>query len=124
MNPSTRGSHGWPTKHFFAWASFLGVIAFSFLVGCPMGPNSPAPAPPTVATYTPDPQPPSTVGTTGAAGTAQHLATGSDIPSQWWTLFRSPALDRLVRDALANSPTLAQATARLKKAQEKYNASN
>src|SRR3974390_3617067 len=124
MNPSTRGSHVCPTELFFFLAILLGVIASSFLGGCPIGPHYHAPAPPTVATYTPDPQPPSTVGTTGAAGTAQHLATGSDIPSQWWTLFRSPALDRLVRDALANSPTLAQATARLKKAQEKYNASN
>jgi len=122
MNPSTRGSHGWPTKHFFALASLLAVIASSFLVGCTIGPHYHAPAPPTVATYTPDPQPPSTVGTTGAAGTAQHLATGSDIPSQWWTLFRSPELDRLVREALANSPTLAQATARLKEAQEESNA--
>src|SRR3974390_2744935 len=109
MNPSTRGSHGWPTKHFFALASLLAVIASSFLVGCTIGPHYHAPAPPTVATYPPDPQPPSTVGTTGAAGTAQHLATGSDIPSQWWTLFRSPALDRLVRDAPPKRPTPAQA---------------
>ena len=45
-----------------------------------------------------------------------------DIPSQWWTLFHSPELDRLVREALTNSPTLAQATARLKEAQEESNA--
>jgi len=44
-----------------------------------------------------------------------------DIPEQWWTLFRSPELDRLVREALANSPTLAQATARLKQAQAQRN---
>ncbi len=45
-----------------------------------------------------------------------------DIPAQWWTLFQSPELDRLVREALANSPTLAQASARLKEAQEESNA--
>ncbi len=33
-----------------------------------------------------------------------------------------PGLDRLVREALANSPTLAQATARLQEAQEESNA--
>jgi NodT family efflux transporter outer membrane factor (OMF) lipoprotein len=45
-----------------------------------------------------------------------------DVPAQWWTLFQSPELDRLVREALANSPTLAQAKARLKEAQEESNA--
>ena len=46
----------------------------------------------------------------------------TDIPAQWWTLFHSPELDRMVREALANSPTLAQAMARLKQAQEEANA--
>src|SRR3974390_2081402 len=122
MKAPTRRNHGWPTQGFFASASLLAGIAVSLRVGCTVGPRSHAPAPPTVATSTPDPQPSSTVGTTGPAGTAQHLATGNDIPSQWWTLFRSPELDRLVREALANSPTLAQATARLREAQEESNA--
>jgi len=43
---------------------------------------------------------------------------GADIPAQWWTLFRSPALDRLVRAALDDSPTLAKASAKLRGAQE------
>jgi NodT family efflux transporter outer membrane factor (OMF) lipoprotein len=45
-----------------------------------------------------------------------------DVPAQWWTLFHSPELDRMVREALTSSPTLAQATARLKEAQEESNA--
>lgn len=89
---------------------------------CTVGPHYHSPAPPTVATYTPEAQPNTTVTSPGVAGSAQHLNPSMDIPAQWWTLFRSPELDRLVRDALANSPTLAQATARLKEAQEESNA--
>ena len=49
---------------------------------------------------------------------AQSLVAGQDMPEQWWTLFKSPALDALVRQALENSPTITQATARLRQVQE------
>src|SRR3974390_603792 len=101
----------------------LAIVSGMLLItGCTVGPRYHAPAPPTVAAYSPEQQPPTTVAATGPAGAAQHLTNGSDIPAQWWTLFRSPELDRLVREALANSPTLAQAAARLKEAQEEANA--
>jgi NodT family efflux transporter outer membrane factor (OMF) lipoprotein len=104
-------------------ASVIGVVmAGGSLCGCTVGPRYHAPAPPTVATYTAEPQPQKTVSTTGPAGTAQHLNSAMDVSAEWWTLFHSPELDRLVREALANSPTLAQATARLKEAQEEANA--
>ncbi|HEY5323199.1 MAG TPA: ABC transporter permease, partial [Caldimonas sp.] len=51
-----------------------------------------------------------------------RLAPGKDIPAAWWTLFRSSALDALVRRALDNSPTLARAQARLRQAQEDLSA--
>jgi NodT family efflux transporter outer membrane factor (OMF) lipoprotein len=98
------------------------AIALALLVGCTVGPHYHTPAPPTVGSYTQEPQPSTTVGSSGPAGTAQHLNSLMDIPAQWWTLFQSPELDRLVRDALANSPTLAQAEARLRQAQEEANA--
>ena len=98
------------------------TLALLLLPGCTVGPRYHSPAPPTVTTYTPDPQASTTVTSPGTAGAAQHFNPASDIPGQWWTLFQSPELDRLVRDALANSPTLAQATARLKEAQEDSNA--
>ena len=55
-------------------------------------------------------------------GAAQRFVAGQDIPAQWWSLFQSPALDALVRQALDHSPTLAQAGARLKQAQEEHSA--
>ena len=98
------------------------ALVVASLTGCTVGPRFHAPTPPTIASYTPEPTPSSTVGTTGTAGAAQHLDPSMDVPAQWWTLFQSPELDLLVREALANSPTLAQATARLKEAQEESNA--
>lgn len=103
-------------------ANVIGVVVAGSLCGCTVGPRYHAPALPTVATYTPEPQASETVRAAGPAGTAQHLHSEMDVPAQWWTLFHSPDLDRLVREALANSPTLAQATARLKEAQEEANA--
>src|SRR5215469_7382085 len=97
-------------------------LAFAALMGCAVGPRYHSPAPPTVATYTAEPQPASTVSSPGSAGTAQQLKNGADIPAQWWTLFQSAELDRLVRQALDNSPTLKQASARLMQAQEEVNA--
>jgi NodT family efflux transporter outer membrane factor (OMF) lipoprotein len=59
---------------------------------------------------------------TSTAVVEDRLAPGKDIPAQWWTLFRSPALDALVRRALDHSPTLARAQARLRQAEEDLSA--
>ncbi|HEY1790232.1 MAG TPA: efflux transporter outer membrane subunit [Verrucomicrobiae bacterium] len=47
-----------------------------------------------------------------------------DIPGQWWTLFRSKALDNLIQRALTNSPDLAAAQAALAAARENVLAQN
>jgi NodT family efflux transporter outer membrane factor (OMF) lipoprotein len=98
------------------------AFALSLLAGCTVGPHFDPPEPPAVDRYTPESQPSTTVATSGPAGAAQQLNPAMDIPAQWWMLFQSPELDRLVRQALAHSPTLAQASARLKQAQEEANA--
>jgi NodT family efflux transporter outer membrane factor (OMF) lipoprotein len=72
--------------------------------------------------YTPTPVASPTAATELPGGQAQALVAGGDIPKDWWTLFRSPALDRLVREALEGSPTLVRAGARLRQAQEDLNA--
>ena len=87
-----------------------------------VGPRYHSPAPPKAENLHPEPQPAETVSAAGPAGNAEHFNTGMDIPAQWWTLFHSPELDRMVSEALDNSPTLVQATARLKQAQEESNA--
>src|SRR6516164_5533925 len=98
------------------------ALVLSMLTGCTVGPRYRLPAPPVATTYTPEPQPSSTTSTAGAGGTEQHFNSTADIPAQWWTLFQSPPLDRMVREALDHSPTLTEAVAKLKKAQEEANA--
>ncbi|UDM50047.1 efflux transporter outer membrane subunit [Cupriavidus sp. MP-37] len=102
------------------------LFAAALLCGCAVGPDFRAPAPVDDAGYVPRPQQVATVAADGAAdgadtsaqSHAQTLAAGADVPAQWWTLFRSPALDATIRAALGSSPTLAQARARLLEAQE------
>lgn len=48
----------------------------------------------------------------------QRFVPGGEIPARWWELFRSQALDRWIREGLANSPTLGAAEATLRRAQE------
>jgi NodT family efflux transporter outer membrane factor (OMF) lipoprotein len=100
----------------------VALAALTTLPGCTVGPRYRAPAPPTVTTYTSQPLPAQTASSAGLAGGAQRFNQSAGIPAQWWTVFHSPELDSMVAQALANSPTLAQATARLKQAQEEVNA--
>jgi NodT family efflux transporter outer membrane factor (OMF) lipoprotein len=106
-------------------AAFGASIALA-LAGCALGPDFKSPGPPVVANvtspYTPVPLPDQTASAPGAGGAAQRFVSGQDIPALWWQAFRSDALDRLIRSALANSPTLAAAQAALRQARETYNA--
>ena len=63
---------------------------------------------------------PPTQASEGHGGEAQHFVMAADIPGEWWTLYHSPALDQLVRQALANNPSLAAAQASLRQAEETY----
>ncbi len=95
------------------------AIALSVaLSGCMVGPDFVRPSPPQVQRYTETPMPAATVATSGTGGTAQRFVPGADLPAQWWTLFHSPPLDDLIRQALADSPTLAAAEAALREANE------
>src|SRR5690606_27049194 len=85
-----------------------------------VGPDFEQPAAPAAERYSAAATPAATAG--GDRVPAQRLHAGMDIPAQWWTLFRSPELERLVREALAHSPTLEQARARLLQAQEEFRA--
>ena len=92
------------------------------LAGCTVGPDFPQPEVSTAPTYLAETPPVQTIAIPGPGGDPQHFNADQEIPAQWWSLFGSKALDRLVRGALAESPTLAQAKARLTRAQEDLNA--
>src|SRR5262249_28833850 len=87
------------------------------LPGCAVGPDFKTPPLPQDAGYGRQEvsahPPPDT-----DSGQAQRMIVGGDIPRQWWSLFRSAALDERVSDALKRSPTLYAARAALRQAQE------
>ena len=85
------------------------------LAACAVGPDFERPAAPAVQSYTATPLP---ARTETAEGKAQSFAIGQDLPAEWWTLFHSPAIDALVKQALAANPTLAAAKASLRQAHE------
>ncbi len=98
-------------------AAIVGILA-----GCAVGPDFRRPEPPASSTYVAGAQPSGTVAAKGPGGSPQRFEPGADIPSEWWSLFRSESLDRRIRIALEENPTLAQARARLAQAREDFNA--
>ena len=87
---------------------------FSF-GGCAAGPNFTRPVVPPAARYTAD----ALRGEDASADSKmQHIALGQEIEGDWWSLFRSDAIDDLVRQAVAHNRNLTAAAATLKQFQE------
>src|ERR1700690_2818551 len=102
-----------------AAAMFAGLA----LTGCAVGPDFRSPEAPDVKAYTETAiLRPEKTSVPMAGGTAQRIVPEQEIPAQWWTLFHSAALDQLVRQALADNPTLAAAQATLRQSQESMRA--
>jgi NodT family efflux transporter outer membrane factor (OMF) lipoprotein len=103
-------------RRFFKAAAALATSAV--VSSCiAVGPNFVDPAPPNTAAYTKAPLP-GTRSIPGATGEAQHFAYGGDLPEQWWRLFRSPQLNRLVEEALRNNQNLQATMSTLRAAKE------
>jgi NodT family efflux transporter outer membrane factor (OMF) lipoprotein len=87
------------------------------LCGCTVGPDFHAPAAPESQSYVrTSPQ------TNLATVTPQGFPASDRALPFWWKQFGSDALNRLVEQALSDSPTLAQARAKLTQAREDYRA--
>ena len=100
----------------------IAVLVCGTFAGCTVGPDFLRPDAPKATAYTAAPMPEKTAASPVVGGEAQQLVNGRDIPAQWWTLFHSEELDKLVRRALADSPTLSAAQARLREAHENLRA--
>jgi NodT family efflux transporter outer membrane factor (OMF) lipoprotein len=99
------------------------AAAAAGLSACAVGPDFKAPAAPDASGYGGA----SAQGQTAAAddtggGAAQRFVAGADIPAQWWTLFQSPKLSRLVEQSLKANADVAAAHAALRQAHELYSA--
>lgn len=96
------------------------------LAGCASGPDFVPPAAPAIGAadhpYTAAPLPAQTASAPVAGGAAQRWNPAQEVPALWWQVYRSPALDQLIRGAIERSPNLAAAQAALRQAQEIYRA--
>ncbi len=95
-----------------------GLVFTAAVSGCVVGPDFHPVAAPAVSGYTPEPLPSRTASADVIGGAPQTLRPGGDIPGQWWTLFHSSQLNRLIEQALQANPNLQAAQAALRVAQE------
>jgi NodT family efflux transporter outer membrane factor (OMF) lipoprotein len=93
-----------------------GFLLAALLGGCAVGPNFAPPDRPTEQVYVPGHA--DSFGSGGPGEPTQHLAMGEKLQSDWWTLLRSPDLNRTMALALANNWSVAIARANLSKAAE------
>ena len=92
------------------------------LSACLVGPDFETPEPPQVNHYTKPPWPCRTVSTPGHGGASQQFIQTKAISAEWWRLFHSPKINKLICRGIANSPNLTAAKATLQEAQENLNA--
>lgn len=100
---------------------FLVAFTAALLAGCSSGPDFERPAKPTATSYTPESLAPRTSAAgSGPGAAAQTFVPAMDIPGEWWTLFHSPQLDALIREALKANPDVDAAQAALRQARETF----
>jgi NodT family efflux transporter outer membrane factor (OMF) lipoprotein len=85
-------------------SAVLGLTLLA-LTSCAVGPNFKTPQSPPTDRYT-------------ASDLPLSLASGADIPYEWWKIYGSTALDELVDSALRGNPTVTAAQAALRQANE------
>jgi NodT family efflux transporter outer membrane factor (OMF) lipoprotein len=94
------------------------VLLAGSVGGCAAGPDFHAPKAPGSARFTEAKPLARTVKAATPGGAAQRLMPDRDIPGEWWTLFHSPQVTALVRQALQANPDVAAAQATLRQARE------
>jgi len=99
---------------------FFFVVAMGAMIvsGCAVGPDFHKPVSPAVSGYTPEPLTTTSSVAKMSGGEEQRFVTGMDIPNQWWQLFGSEPLNRLIEKSLKANPTIDAARAALRQARE------
>jgi NodT family efflux transporter outer membrane factor (OMF) lipoprotein len=95
------------------------LVILAMLAACAVGPNFVRPSSPAVDRYTVEPLLAATV---AADNQAQRFTSGAALTADWWRLFQSAELDAVVRQALADNPTLQAAAASLRQSQHQLRA--
>ncbi len=93
--------------------TFAGLLMALSVGGCAVGPEFKPPAPPTDKDYVQQPV------STNSGETEQRVVMGANLQADWWKSLRSPELDRVVEQALANNWSIDAARANLAMAAER-----
>ncbi len=100
----------------------VAVAMATALTACATGPDFTRPDAPGTTRYKGDaPLSPSSADAAESEAQpedAQQVRLGEAVASEWWTMFRSPALDGLIRQAVAKNPNLTAAEHTLAQARE------
>jgi NodT family efflux transporter outer membrane factor (OMF) lipoprotein len=96
----------------------VGMFAAVLVSGCAVGPDFEQPPVLDIPRYTDSKLPAATASSETKGGEAQHFSFGRDIPGEWWTLFHSRHLNRLIERAIAENANLQAAQLTLQQAQE------
>jgi NodT family efflux transporter outer membrane factor (OMF) lipoprotein len=91
------------------------VFLLFIMIACTVGPDFQHPLPPSTKQYTRE-------NTESQTGDGVHFLYNKQLPSQWWQLFNSNAINNLVQEALEHNQTLKAAEATLIQAQQNLNA--
>ena len=94
------------------------VVVAMVVGGCAVGPDFETPPPPDIPRYTDSRLPGATVSSDTKGGEAQSFSAGRDLPGEWWRLFHSRHLNRLIERAIADNANLQAAQLTLRQAQE------
>lgn len=107
------------------WVFYRGCYQFAMITmmlgslsACLVGPDFKTPEPPKVNHYTKPPWPCRTANAPGHGGASQQFIQAKYISAEWWRLFHSPKINKLICLGMRNSPNLRTAKATLLEAQE------
>jgi NodT family efflux transporter outer membrane factor (OMF) lipoprotein len=103
---------------FVNWFNLAACALTIALSACALGPQFKRPEAPAASSYGAASSSQPMASTEGVGGNSQRFVEGMDIPGQWWTLFQSPKLTRLVEEALKGNPNVTAAEAALRQAHE------
>ncbi len=87
------------------------------LAACAVGPDFKGPSAPNTSRYVPE-EPEVLAGPAPTESATAMFVNGGLVSNHWWESFRCEALSALVEQALVHSPTVLEARARLREAQE------
>jgi len=110
--PRAGGERSGSRRWIAVWR--LGVLVAGLLAACAVGPNFERPDVPAANHYEEGADPTATV---AAEGQSQRMERGAEVVGDWWTLFGSPSLDEVMKDAARDNQTLKAALASLRSSQ-------